>query len=163
MYIGKPFKITGNIFELLTPMSCDTDASRRVSVSVSPKLFRAPNRDLAEYILEALISPLYICYTSMLPTPAPTSPGTTSANLPEERSQPQVVSYPDPPRNVGSAPFFVLSALFDKLQNERKPEKRRKLLDTWFNVCVSESSLDNRPNMPVSTGEKRKAIIYTQY
>jgi len=68
----------------------------------------------------------------MLATPAPSSPGAASTHLQEEHSH--LASYPDPPHNGGSAPFFVLSALFDKLQNERKPEKRRKLLDTWFNV-----------------------------
>ena len=45
------------------------------------------------------------------------------------------IVYPPPPNNRGSAPFHVLATLFDKLQTERKPEKRRKLLDSWFNVC----------------------------
>ena len=60
-----------------------------------------------------------------------------SSSLPAATAEGHPVDYPDPPQNNGSAPFYVLSALFDRLQNERKPEKRRKLLDTWFNVCHS--------------------------
>jgi DNA ligase 4 len=48
---------------------------------------------------------------------------------PEERTV-----YPTPPKNVGTVPFSVLVGLFEKLQTERKPERRQKLLDTWFNV-----------------------------
>jgi DNA ligase-4 len=43
--------------------------------------------------------------------------------------------YQSPPQNTDSAPFSVLVGLFEKLQAERKPDKRRKLLDGWFNVC----------------------------
>jgi DNA ligase-4 len=68
----------------------------------------------------------------MLPTPVPTSPAETPEPM-------QVVGageivYPAPPQNAGAAPFSVLAMLFDRLANERKPEKRRKLLDGWFNV-----------------------------
>lgn len=69
------------------------------------------------------------------PTPAPTDyPG--SSPPPGEAATPEdgPVEYPVPPQNDGSAPFYVLSALFDRLQNERKPDKRRRLLATWFNV-----------------------------
>jgi DNA ligase 4 len=52
--------------------------------------------------------------------------------------------YPAPPLNHGSAPFHVLVGLFDKLQGERKPERRRKMLDAWFNVCISWSLLRER-------------------
>ncbi|CCM06278.1 uncharacterized protein FIBRA_08529 [Fibroporia radiculosa] len=68
----------------------------------------------------------------MLPTPAPTSP--PSSPRPEAvAAENHEIVYPAPPKNSSSAPFHVLAALFDKLQNERKPEKRRKLLDSWFN------------------------------
>jgi hypothetical protein len=43
-------------------------------------------------------------------------------------------AYPEAPQNRGTAPFSVLSGLFDKLQNERKPEKRKKFLSAWFDV-----------------------------
>jgi DNA ligase-4 len=45
--------------------------------------------------------------------------------------------YNAPPQNVASAPFGVLVGLFEKLQTEKKPERRRKLLGAWFNVCLS--------------------------
>ena len=75
----------------------------------------------------------------MQPTPAPSSPGRDSPPLRQSSPGATVVEdhpveYPDPPQNNGSAPFHVLSALFDRLQNERKPDKRRKLLGSWFNV-----------------------------
>jgi DNA ligase 4 len=62
-------------------------------------------------------------------SPPPESTQTTAA------AEDHPVEYPVPPQNIGSAPFYVLSALFDRLQTERKPDKRRRLLDTWFNVC----------------------------
>ncbi|TFY55748.1 hypothetical protein EVJ58_g8058 [Rhodofomes roseus] len=68
----------------------------------------------------------------MLPTPAPSSPP-SSPKLEAVTAEDHELVYPAPPKNRGSAPFHVLAALFDKLQNERKPEKRRKLLDSWFN------------------------------
>ena len=77
----------------------------------------------------------------MLPTPAPTTPGNSprpqksqlpgsevpNYNLPDN-------AYPEAPQNHGTAPFSVLSGLFEKLQNERKPEKRRKFMSAWFDV-----------------------------
>lgn len=43
-------------------------------------------------------------------------------------------SFPPPPENKETAPFSVLSSLFERLQGERKPEKRYRLLNSWFNV-----------------------------
>jgi DNA ligase-4 len=75
----------------------------------------------------------------MLPTPAPTTPGNSPKkpqhsenegpdfNLPDN-------TYPEAPHNHGTAPFSVLAGLFDKLQNERKPEKRRRFMRAWFDV-----------------------------
>jgi hypothetical protein len=72
----------------------------------------------------------------MLPTPAHTTPGNSprlpNSQLPE--SEVPDVTYPEAPQNRGSAPFSVLSGLFDKIQNERKPDKRRKFLSAWFDV-----------------------------
>ena len=74
-------------------------------------------------------------------TPAPTERGSPPRGQPKQEDDNADGNipdddYPEPPKNVDSAPFYVLSTLFDKLQNERKPEKRRKLLDSWFNVCI---------------------------
>jgi len=44
------------------------------------------------------------------------------------------INFPPPPQNKETAPFAVLSSLFEKLQGERKPEKRQRLLNSWFNV-----------------------------
>jgi hypothetical protein len=72
-------------------------------------------------------------------TPAPSQyhsspPPPEAETLPVITAEDHPVEYPAPPQNIGSAPFYVLSFLFDKLQTERKPEKRRKILDSWFNV-----------------------------
>ncbi len=71
----------------------------------------------------------------MLPTPAPTTRSSSplqSSHLPEPQYPDN--TYPEAPQNRGTAPFSVLSGLFDKLQNERKPDKRRKFLSAWFDV-----------------------------
>jgi DNA ligase-4 len=77
----------------------------------------------------------------MLPTPAPTiagsSPPPQRVQVPETEVPDLNLSdnaYPEAPQNRSTAPFSVLSGLFDKLQNERKPEKRRKFLSAWFEV-----------------------------
>ncbi|KAF9820585.1 hypothetical protein IEO21_01288 [Rhodonia placenta] len=69
----------------------------------------------------------------MLPTPAPTSPPSSPRPEVTAAAEDHPIVYPPPPPTRGSAPFQVLAALFDKLQGERKPEKRRRLLDSWFN------------------------------
>jgi DNA ligase 4 len=50
-------------------------------------------------------------------------------------------SYTEPPQNVATAPFSVLAHLFEKLSAERKQDKRRKLLDTWFKVSALASGV----------------------
>lgn len=76
----------------------------------------------------------------MLPTPAPTTPGNSprlqKSQLPNEVPDHNLAdnAYPEAPQNHGTAPFSVLSGLFEKLQNERKPEKRRKFMSAWFDV-----------------------------
>ena len=101
------------------------------------------------------------------PTPEPTerelSPhegpsGNRHVNVAEDS-----ITYPEPPKNVDSAPFYVLSTLFDRLQNERKPDKRRRLLDTWFNVCINLLLFVTTPEIcSTSIGVERKAMISIQ-
>ena len=67
----------------------------------------------------------------MQATPAPSDYGPSQ---PAAAAEDHPIEYPVPPQNEGSAPFYVLSALFDRLQNERKPDKRRKLIASWFSV-----------------------------
>ena len=73
-------------------------------------------------------------FTMMQPTPAPTSPPSSPKPHEEEPKAEDPYTYPAPPDNRGSAPFHVLVALFVKLQNEKKPDRRRRMLAAWFNV-----------------------------
>lgn len=60
-----------------------------------------------------------------------------SQNLESQQSQAEIVnsSYPEPPVNSKSVPFQLLASLYEYLQNERKPEKRRNQIAKWFAVC----------------------------
>ncbi|KAI0821590.1 DNA ligase 4 [Irpex lacteus] len=101
------------------------------------------------------------------PTPAP-SEYRSSPPPTENETQPEVaaaedhpIEYPSPPQNIGSAPFYVLSSLFDKLQSERKPEKRRKLLDSWFNHWREEKGFDLYPVLRLILPQKdRERSVY---
>jgi DNA ligase 4 len=74
----------------------------------------------------------------MQPTPAPTSPPSSPKSPEKELEAEDAHTYPAPPNNRGSAPFHVLVALFVKLQNEKKPDRRRRMLVAWFNVGTIE-------------------------
>ncbi|KAK0238686.1 DNA ligase 4 [Armillaria nabsnona] len=78
----------------------------------------------------------------MQPTPAPTSAPGSPQPAPEES---QVISMPEPPQNVGSAPFGILVGLFERLQIERRRDKREKLLSSWFNHWRDEKGKDLYP------------------
>ncbi len=68
----------------------------------------------------------------MLPTPAPSSLPNSPRNQTEHLLE--IPTYSHPPQNVGSAPFGILVGLFERLQLERKHDRRRKLIDAWFTV-----------------------------
>lgn len=97
----------------------------------------------------------------MLPTPAPSSPP-SSPKVGAVTAEGHEDAYPTPPKNRDSAPFHVLAALFDKLQTERKPEKRRKLLNSWFNVCIEHvvirfASAERRTSLRIAL-ERRERV-----
>lgn len=55
----------------------------------------------------------------------------------------------------------MLAALFDKLQGERKPEKRRRLLDSWFNHWRREKGYDLFPVLRLILPQKdRERAVY---
>ena len=93
----------------------------------------------------------------MLPTPAPTTPGNSPrlqrAQVPETEVPNLNLSdsaYPEAPQNHGTAPFSALSGLFDKIQNERKPEKRKKFMSAWFDVRYHVTRLIRRASIHAS-------------
>ncbi|KAI0664220.1 DNA ligase 4 [Cubamyces menziesii] len=97
----------------------------------------------------------------MQPTPAPSSPPQSQLLPPAVAADDHPVVYPAPPQNKGSAPFYVLAALFDKLQNERKPEKRRKLLSSWFHHWRQEIGNDLYPVLRLILPQKdRERAVY---
>ena len=64
------------------------------------------------------------------PNDAATTSGTNKSQVLSTQT-----TYPPAPVNVKSPPFSVLVTLYEKLANEKKPEKRRKALAGWFSVC----------------------------
>lgn len=73
----------------------------------------------------------------MQPTPAPSSPLRSPKQHVHDQDDATAESapvYPAAPQNMGSAPFGILVGLFEKLQVERKQDRRKKLVDAWFNV-----------------------------
>ncbi|OSD05522.1 DNA ligase 4 [Trametes coccinea BRFM310] len=95
------------------------------------------------------------------PTPAPSTPPHSQSLPPAVAAEDHPVVYPAPPQNKGSAPFHVLVALFEKLQTERKPEKRRKLLSSWFNHWRQEIGYDLFPVLRLILPQKdRERAVY---
>ncbi|OCH84742.1 ATP-dependent DNA ligase [Obba rivulosa] len=101
----------------------------------------------------------------MQPTPAPTSPPSSpppvAATQTVVTAEDHDLDYPPPPANKGTAPFHVLASLFDRLQDERKPEKRRKLLDSWFNHWREQIGYDLYPVLRLILPQKdRERAVY---
>ncbi|KAJ7733239.1 DNA ligase IV [Mycena maculata] len=91
----------------------------------------------------------------MQATPAPSAPNSPG---PWEDDPPK---YPTPPQNMGSAPFGILVALFEKLQNERKQDRRKKLIATWFNHWRDEKGHDLYPVLRLILPQKdRERTVY---
>ncbi|KAJ6591668.1 DNA ligase IV [Mycena vulgaris] len=86
------------------------------------------------------------------PSSAPNSPGP---------QQDEPTKYPTPPQNMGSAPFGILVALFEKLQTERKQDRRKKLMRHWFNHWRDEKGHDLYPVLRLILPQKdRERAVY---
>jgi len=84
----------------------------------------------------------------------------TPAPSPAPKVKTEDDSYPRPPQNVGNAPKFgVLVGLFERLQNERKQDRRMRHLHAWFNVCSFLCLKLTKPEDSISTGENKWAMI----
>jgi DNA ligase-4 len=96
----------------------------------------------------------------MQPTPAAsTPPGSPQRDRFESHNEAE--GYPAPPRNIGTAPFSILVALFEKLQAERKHDRRRKLLETWFTHWRTEIGYDLYPVLRLILPQKdRERAVY---
>ncbi|KAN0088925.1 ATP dependent DNA ligase domain containing protein [Tylopilus felleus] len=93
----------------------------------------------------------------MQPTPAPSS----HPRSPEPVNHAEETVYPAPPQNKGSAPFSVLSGLFTKLSTERKPERRRRLLNAWFTHWRAQVGYDLYPVLRLLLPQKdRERAVY---
>ncbi|KZP16598.1 ATP-dependent DNA ligase [Athelia psychrophila] len=91
----------------------------------------------------------------MQPTPAPTSPAHSS------RPQDELSVLNPPPQNINSVPFSVLVGLFVKLQTEKKPERRRQYLNSWFNHWREENGYDLYPVLRLILPQKdRERAVY---
>ncbi|KAI6167470.1 ATP dependent DNA ligase domain-containing protein [Pisolithus thermaeus] len=96
----------------------------------------------------------------MQPTPAPSlrpdSPPIGGPPQAEENT-----GYSAPPQNRGSAPFSVLTGLFERLSTERKPERRRRMLSVWFNRWREEVGYDLYPVLRLILPQKdRERAVY---
>lgn len=96
----------------------------------------------------------------MQPTPAPSlrtdSPPPSGTMQAEENT-----AYSAPPQNRGSAPFSVLTGLFERLSTERKPERRRRMLSVWFNRWREEVGYDLYPVLRLILPQKdRERAVY---
>src|SRR5260370_732909 len=109
-------------------MTISRSIPRRIRSACSSR----PWIDLREFTRAVFDTIFIAAYSPVFEWLCDPSPPTPSSQLP----QPQYPddNYPEAPQNRGTAPFSILSGLFDKLQNERKPDKRKKFMSAWFYV-----------------------------
>ncbi|KAH8116296.1 DNA ligase 4 [Phellopilus nigrolimitatus] len=70
-------------------------------------------------------------------------------------------NYPPVPPNVKSVSFGHLVGLFENLANERKPERRRRYLSTWFNRWRQDCGKDLYPALRLILPQKdRERSVY---
>ncbi|KAG6812748.1 hypothetical protein H0H92_000794 [Tricholoma furcatifolium] len=94
----------------------------------------------------------------MQPTPAPSSAPNSPKIQPSQGVEAELKA---PPQNVDSAPFGILVGLFEKLSNERKHDRRKKLIDAWFNHWRDEKGYDLYPVLRLILPQKdRERAVY---
>ncbi|KAF8636375.1 hypothetical protein AX17_003558 [Amanita inopinata Kibby_2008] len=99
----------------------------------------------------------------MQPTPAPSTPPHSPQHEREQQAHEPVdtEAYPAPPQNIGTTPFSILVALFEKLQAERKHDRRRRFLEAWFNHWRTEKGYDLYPVLRLILPQKdRERAVY---
>ncbi|KAF5388657.1 hypothetical protein D9757_004750 [Collybiopsis confluens] len=97
----------------------------------------------------------------MQPTPAPSSP--PRSPQPETAAAEDGTTYPAPPQNTKGPgpPFGALVGLFNRLQTERKQDKRKKLIHSWFHHWRSEVGDDLFPVLRLILPQKdRERAVY---
>ncbi len=73
--------------------------------------------------------------TAWLHVTPPLSMSATPSPEPSENGfNPDEPYTPPPPNHGESPPFRILTKLFERLQTERKYDKRRRALEVWFKV-----------------------------
>ncbi|KAM6496937.1 DNA ligase IV [Amanita muscaria] len=99
----------------------------------------------------------------MQPTPAPTTPPRSpkQSEIGQKDEQDEGDTYPAPPRNTGTAPFSILVGLFEKLQSEKKHDRRKKSLEAWFTHWRTEKGYDLYPVLRLILPQKdRERAVY---
>jgi hypothetical protein len=59
---------------------------------------------------------------------------------------------------MGSAPFSILVGLFEKLQTERRQERRKKMIHAWFSVCFASASSEETPQDTLIALARREGV-----
>lgn len=93
----------------------------------------------------------------MQPTPSPSVAPESHKQIGAQGS----TVYIAPPQNNGSVPFSVLTSLFDRLSTERKPDRRRRMLNVWFDRWREQVGNDLYPVLRLILPQKdRERTIY---
>lgn len=54
---------------------------------------------------------------------------------------------PPPPNHGRDPPFSVLTRLFERVQQERKFDRRRRMIETWFKVSFNKNLFGLQPSI----------------
>jgi hypothetical protein len=59
---------------------------------------------------------------------------------------------------MGSAPFSILVGLFEKLSTERRQDRRKMMIDAWFNVRFASASSAETPQDNLIALARREGV-----